>query len=153
MSGTLLADRLALPDMQGLPDWRAAELLNQPDDALPKVRHALSAAEVLRVLIQRGDWADVQIAAINGTPVAVRKAAILVRDSLTLLPVIDGANGTQLAALQSAVNTLVAAATPVITAATRDAIVARLDRSQSWAEANNVLVTARTVGIARGGVG
>lgn len=41
-------------------------------------------------------------------------------------------------------------ATDVSAAATRDAIIALADRPQSWAEANGVEVTARSVALARG---
>jgi hypothetical protein len=54
------------------------------------------------------------------------------------------------AAVDAVLSGLVAA--QFLTSQTRDALLALADQPQSWAEANNVEVTARSVGLARGGI-
>jgi hypothetical protein len=47
----VLAARVAQPDMQGLPEWRVAELLNAPDAAFDRVTVQVPVADARQVLM------------------------------------------------------------------------------------------------------
>lgn len=149
---TTLASRLAQPDLVGLPDWWAAELLNAPDLALPRRRVDTSTSDVRGALLASGEWPGIVIAAEagSGAPLAVRALCVLVRDTLTLTHTIQTSLPARYAATVAALDGLLAA--ELIAQATHDALIALADAPQSWAQANGVAVDARAVGIARGGV-
>ena len=136
------------PDMT---DTQIVEALNAPDPALPLRRVDVSTGDAREVLLATGEWPAVVIAADSANaPVQVRGAAITLRDTIELtsliratVPAIYAATDTLLAGLVTA---------GVLTAGTRDALLALAGRQQSWAEANGFSngVTARDVGLARG---
>lgn len=144
-----LADRLAQPDMQPLADWQAADKLNAPDASLPAIveweKTALGYGSILVALgAARGAAVLSQIeAGAASNPVFKWGLEILRQSSFDLsLPVTrDTANGLVMAS--------------IITADERDKFFAlsKRQRYPSWAEANDMIgkVTARSVGIARGG--
>lgn len=147
-----LAERLAQPDLAGLPDWRAAETLNAPDPTLPTRRVDVPTADARAVLLASGEWPKLVMTGERGStaPTDLRGLCILVCDTLILTSVLETSRPTRYAAVQSALDRLVAAG--LIAAGTRDALLALAERPQSWAEANGVTVDARAVGLARGGV-
>lgn len=151
MTAPSLAQRLAQPDMQGLPDWQAAQVLTAPDPALPTVRVDVLTGDVQQVLLASGEWAGIVLAAESAdTPRGVRSLAILMRDTVRQSTVIGTAAPAIYASITAALDGLVAA--ELLTAGTRDALLAMAERPQSWAAAHGVEVTARTVGLARGGI-
>lgn len=147
----VLAARIAQPDLAGLPEWQVAQVLNAPDLALPTVRADVPTVYVQQVLLASGEWAGIVLAADNpSAPIAVRSLAILMRDTVRQSTVINTAAPAIYASITAALDGLVDAA--LLTASTRDALLALAERPQSWAMANGVEVTARTVGLARGGI-
>ena len=148
---TTLAARLAQPDMAGLTDAQASAVLTAPDAALATRRVDVATGDAREVLLSTGEWVAVVLTADNvEAPAQVRGACIVLRDTITetgtirsSVPAIYGATAALLGALVAA---------GVLTAGTRDALLALADRPQSWAEANGVSVDARAVGLARGSV-
>lgn len=145
---TDLAARLAEPDLAGLPDWQAANRLNQPDPSLPAIE----------------EWAptEIGIGSIMDALGPVAGAAVL--DALETLagtqPVVRWGlemirlNGVDLSRQSARDQLLSLVAGGVMTQAQADALLAlsRRTRHPSWAEAHGVSVDARAVGLARGGV-
>jgi hypothetical protein len=144
MSQTL-AERLAEPDMQGIPDWQAATVLNAPDTSLP-------------VIV---DWQTTYVgpgsimAALGPTEGAALLDTIKASTDPVMrwgLQVVEtGKLDIGLASTRAQIDALVVAGT--LTSAQRDILFAlsKTERYPSWAEFNNTFVDARSVGIARGG--
>ena len=155
MSG-LLAARIAQPDMHGLLEWQVADALNAPDPTLPKVTAPVLVVDARQILMRSlapdfttTAWVAILLAAEDVSSPA-RKAALAVREAIKEATVIDMVNPIESAMVTAALDALVAAA--IIDAQTRDALLSLSEKEQSWAEANGVEVTARAVGLARGGV-
>lgn len=144
---TLLADRLAQPDVASLPDWQAADILNAPDpSAQPIVEWAPTQLGVGSILAALGAAAGAnlltQIEAGAATNAVLKWGLEILRSGnfdLSLQVTRDTIEGLMQAGM--------------ITAAQRDAFFAlsRRDRRPSWAEVNQIIVNAREVGLARGG--
>ncbi len=144
-----LEERLALPDMQGLDAAEAARVLNAPAPDLPLRRVDVATSDAREIVFASKKWPRVLIKADDvAAPQELRDACINLRDTIlhtllirTTIPGIYTDTATLL-------NGLVAA--DVLTQGTVDALLALADRPQSWAEATETEVTARTVGLARG---
>lgn len=148
---TSLVDRISQPDLVDLPEWQVAEILNTPDPALPKVRRAVNKRDAQEILLASGEWAAVSLAADNpAAPAQLRAACINLRDTIRMTETIAMNNPAIYASVDQVLTGLVAA--EFLSAGTREALLALAERSQSWAEANGVTVTARSVGLARGGI-
>lgn len=143
----IIAEKVAEFDA-AIPDWEVARILNEPDETLPEIVEiqskligpglimetlgadagaaVLDALEVLAQSIPRVRWA---MFLIKGA--GVDAGSEIVRDQMDAL-----------------------ATQGVITAAQADAVkrLGEIRRQPSWAEHNNIEVTARTVGLARGGI-
>lgn len=148
-----LVERIAASDVRDLPDWRVAEVLNAPDQTLPVVHIDVSTDDVREVLLATGAWSKIIMTAEpgSGAPVELRGLCILVRDTMTYTRTLRLSDPTRYTAMHQAVSGLLTAG--VVNQATVNALLALADRRQSWAEANGVTVDARTIGLARGGVG
>jgi len=146
---TTLAQKIAEPQFAELADNVVADILNAPDANLPLRRVDVVTADAKEILLSTGEWARVFLAADSvTTPEMVRGACIVLRDTITetstvraTVPAIYNATATLLGGLVQA---------GVLTSGTRDAIMALADVQNSWAKANGVEVSARTVGLARG---
>ena len=146
----LLATRVSQPDLQGLPEWMVANLLNVPDVLLPKVKQKVATGVAQQLLLTTGEWAKAVVAAENETlPEETRSAAILMRDTIRR-SYIEADDPEAYEAVSLVLTKMVQVG--LLSAATKDRLLALADRHPSWAEANNIPVTARTVGLARGGV-
>lgn len=142
-----LVARLAQPDVAGLPDWQAAAVLNQPDSALPEIETWVETKIGIGAILDTlgpsagATFLDALETLAQTTPV-VRWGLELIRGS-----------GLDLSrpSARSQLATLVAGR--ILTQQEGDALLAlsRRTRHPSWAEANNVIVDARAVGLARGG--
>lgn len=131
-----------------VPDAGIVAALNTPDPALPHRRVDIATADVRELLLARGDWAAVVMAAEGAEPAQVRAAAILLRDTIQDTTLIRATEPAIYDAAAGLLQNMVLAG--ILTAETKDAIMALADRPQSWAEANGVEVTARSVALARG---
>jgi hypothetical protein len=148
---TTLAQRLAEPDMSGLPDWQAADALTAPDPTLPVVRRTVLTSDAQEILLSSLEWAAVLLASENAaTPEPLRKACINLRDTIRQSSVIRMDVPEIYEGTDAVLTGMVAAG--LLSAGTRAALMALADRPQSWAEAHNVEVTPRSVGLARGGI-
>lgn len=133
--------------MANVPDWQAANILNQPDSTLPAVvsweKTSIGPGTIMAVLGPQ-DGAALLNAIESSASDPVMKWG---------LRVIEAGNfDVSLPATRAQLDGLVTAG--VITAAQRTALFAlsKRERYPSWAELNNTVVDARAVGIARGGV-
>jgi len=140
-----LALRLSQPDMLALADWEAADVLNQPDPQQPVVvswRHTeAGVGTVLDVLGPSAGAALLDVLKNATDPVLRWGMHILERGQLDI----------SLASTRAQLEALTQAG--VMSEPQKDALFAlsRTIRNPSWAEANNMIVDARAVGIARGG--
>jgi hypothetical protein len=144
MSQTL-AERLAEPDMINLPDWQAADQLNQPDKTLPVIvyweKTEVGPGSIMNVLgpTEGAELLDT----IQSSTDPVMKWGLQVVET--------GKLDISLASTRAQLDALVTAG--VLTASQRDDLFAlsMRERYPSWAEYNNTFVDARAVGLARGG--
>lgn len=146
----LLAQRLAEPDVASLPDWQAAEALNLPDLSLPQVWMPVTCARIRAYLLASGSvWAKLKFARSDSALTEeTRKIAETVYDALDLLTHIDLSNASYRSLVENNLASLVDAG--VMSQSDLDGLLALGRRHPTWAEANNVLVDARSVGLARG---
>jgi hypothetical protein len=161
---SVLADRIAQPDLAGLPEWEVAEILNAPDDSLPKVPVVFSCRSIAEPAVLSGELAMLRIVAKLGhIPADVtldEQNFIVPTQGLvaigTMLDAVDrdlrvdpSAPG---AAAQVSVMLDALGGMGLLSPATKTAVLAGTVRLQSWAEANGIEVTPRSVGLARGGI-
>ena len=147
MSQTL-AQRLAEPDMIGLPDWQAADALNQPDNTLPVIvswQTTTIGPGTLMATLGPADAAVLlnSIEAAGATDPVMKWGLRVIE--MGVFDVAQQASRDQLEAMVTA---------GAITTAQRDLLFAlsKRERYPSWSEYNDTYVDARAVGIARGGV-
>ena len=140
-----LVERLAEPDMQGLPDWEAANKLNAPDPTLPVI------VEWQTTYVGPGSIMDALGPSEGAALLDVIKASTDPVMRWGLQVVETGKLDIGLASTRAQLDALVTAG--VLTSAQRDTLFAlsKTERYPSWAEANDTFVDARAVGIARGG--
>ena len=160
---SVLADRIAQPDLAGLPEWEVAELLNAPDDSLPKVPVVFSCRAIAEPAVLSGELAMLRIVAKLGhipadvSPteealpiptqglIAIGTMLDAVDRDLVVDPSAPGA-AAQVSAMLNALEGM-----GLLSPATKTAVLAGTVRLQSWAEANGIEVTPRSVGLLRGG--
>lgn len=163
MTGVLAA-RVAQPDLRGLPEWRVAELLNRPDAAIAPRPVAFSCRSIAEPAVLSGELALLRIVfregripadvSPSGQAVAIPTQGLIaigtlldaVDRDLRVEPSMPNAVGG-VASMLAAIETM-----GLLSAQTKAAVLAATMRHPSWAEANNIEVTARTVGLARGGL-
>ena len=133
------------------PDWQIANALNAKDAALPTIYCDVVTADAREVLLATGEWSALVIAAENeATPALLRGACIVARDALAMTQTIRTSTQSIRGAVEVALNGLVLGG--IIAQSTKDAVSALMITNQSWAGANGVEVTPRTVGLARGAI-
>ncbi len=160
---SVLADRIAQPDLAGLPEWEVAEILNAPDDSLPMVPVVFSCRAIAEPAVLSGELAMLRIVAKLGhipadvSPtaqalpiptqglVAIGTMLDAVDRDLRVDPNAPGA-AAQVSAMLGALDEM-----GLLSPATKTAVLAGTVRLQSWAEANGIEVTPRGVGLLRGG--
>lgn len=146
---SVLAERIAQPDLAALPEWQVADALNAPDPAFPVVRQVVSTRDAQEILLASGEWAKIEITSLsNEVPVSLRSACIILRDTIRQSETIRADNPKIYGAISQVLAGLVQA--EFLSADTGAALMALTERQQSWAEVNGVEVTARSVGLARG---
>lgn len=144
MSQTL-EERLAEPDMVGLPDWEAADRLNQPDQTLPVIvtwqKTEVGPGTIMNALGPADGAALLDTIKASTDPVMKWGLQVVETGKLDI----------SLQSTRAQLDSLVTAG--VLTTSQRDSLFALsyTERHPSWAEANNTFVDARAVGLARGG--
>lgn len=144
---TSLIERVQQNDVKDLPDWKVADILNRPDPSLPQIieyqERLFGVGTILTVLgVDVGvQFLDALESASSESPV-IRWAMVLLKGNG-----IDAANPVVRQQIDSLVDT------GVLPQASADALkgLGEVRRFPSWAEYNGIEVTARTVGLARGG--
>lgn len=141
-----LAERVRQADLAAKPDWLVAEILNTPDPSLPEEVSVVSTiATPSTVMGALGPEAGAAIldrlTSLSAANPVLRWAMEELRGPRGL----DVGNST----VRAQIDLLVPA---VLSRAQADTLKALGERRRftSWAEANNVEVTARSVGVARG---
>lgn len=143
-----LASRLVQPDLQALPDWRAAEILNAPDPmAAPLVEWTPTQIGVGSILSVLG--AEDGSALLSQIEAASVQNAVL-KWGLEILR--SGNFDLSLEVTRTTIENLTQAG--MLTISQRDKILSlsRRERRPSWAEQNGIFIDARAVGVARGGL-
>lgn len=146
MSG-ILAERVAEPDLADLPDWRVAEILTAPDESLPPV------VTIVETLIGPGSF----LTALGGDAGAAvldaleQMSASSPRIRWAMFLIKAGSFDLGDAQVRESIEDF--AAGGVLTHGQAAALLALAERRRfvGWAEHHGVEVTARTVGLARGG--
>ena len=148
---TALAEKIAEAQFEGLTESEVVDVLNAPDINLPTRRTDVSTSSAKEILLSTGEWSAVVLTAENtSAPDQVRGACIVLRDTVMGTTLIRASSTS----IYNATNTLLAALVGVglLSTGTKNTLMALADKPQSWAEANEVEVTARTVGLARGAI-
>jgi hypothetical protein len=142
-----LQERLQEDDVKELPDWQTAAVLNAPDASLPEVvtlkSRPFGIGTILEVFgIAAGTQFLDSLEALSAQNPLLKWSLVLLKDAT-----LDAASPALRAQLDGMV------VSDLITVQQADAIKALAEerRVPSWAEANGIEVTARTVGLARGG--
>lgn len=146
-----LAQKIAEAQFDGLTESEVADILNAPEINSPPRRVDVSTSDAREILLSTGEWGAVVSTAENtSTPEQVRGACIVLRDTVRDTTLIRASSTS----IYNATNTLLAALVGVgiLSTGTKNTLMALADRPQSWAEANEIEVTARTVGLARGAI-
>ena len=142
-----LQERLQEDDVKDLPDWQAAAVLNAPDPRIPEAVVLKSRPFGIGTILEI--FGPIAGPAFLENLETLSVSDPLIKWSLVLLKeaTLDAASPT----LRAQVDGMVA--NNLISPAHGAAIKALGEerRFPSWAEANGVEVTARTVGLARGG--
>ena len=141
-----LAEKVQEPALAILPDWRVAEILNQPDDSLPEI------VELVPRMIGPGTIMN-ELGATTGAAAldALEDLAAQVPHVKWAMILMKGGGldvGSQV--VRDQIDGLVPA--QIITTAQANQLKALGEKRRypSWAEHYDIEVTARTVGLARG---
>jgi hypothetical protein len=146
---TTLAQKVAEPQFAGLPENVVAAMLNTPDPEWGQRRVDVPTSAAKDILLATGEAADVSIAADNpALAIGLRRDCIILRYTVFDTAAIRTGDPAIYDSTEALLAGLVTGG--VLTSGTRDALLALADVPQSWAEANDIEVTARTVGLARG---
>lgn len=148
---TALQTRIAESDLASLPDWDVAERLNTPDPTLPRTYGSILNADVLRILIAFNVWANIVDKSKNSQNANEKALCLNIVDSVSTRDyTFDLSNSEIRTPFEAMLNSAISA--ELVTQEQGAFILSEVYRLQSWAEYNNIEVTARTVGLARGGI-
>jgi hypothetical protein len=145
-----LAERVQQADVVGLPDWRVAEILNAPDESLPVV------VEYQKTSIGYGTILDLfgaeDGAALLESLESASESVPLIKWAMRVLD--KGWLDVSSAVTRQQIESLANPPLELLTSAQVETLLdfARTERHPSWAEHSQVEVTARSVGLARGGI-
>jgi hypothetical protein len=141
------AARLLQPDVVDKPDWEAANILNSPDPSLPEIVSLKSRPFGVGTILEL--FGVTEGVAFLSTLELLAVDDPVFKWSLKLLQ--DAALDAASTVLRAQLDGLVE--TEILTSVQANLIKALAEekRYPSWAEANNIEVTARTVGLERGG--
>jgi hypothetical protein len=143
----ILIDKVAESQFDDLPEWQVADILNAPDATLAYVKKDIATSDVGEILLATGEFYEVD-GAIQNPLDDIKKASFIVQKTYERTTNIRTSDPEIFTSVATVLGGLLAAT--VITQTTHDTILALTNRRPSWAEHNNILVTAREVGLARG---
>ena len=149
MVSQVLIDKVAESQFDGMTESQVSDALNAPDSSLAYVKQDVPTSDIKEVLLSSGEWAAIVLTADNtSAPESLRGACIVVRDTFKETNTIRTSLSGIFTQTDAVLGGLLAAT--VISQGTYDALIALTNRRPSWAEHNNLTVTAREVGLARG---
>jgi len=134
-----------------LPEWRVAEILNAPDPAFEEILSIEHTnADTTKIMETLGFEA-------GGTFLTALRDSNLEHLKLiyaAMVPAAHGGLNVGHPELRAVISALTQGETPLLTPEQAGSLLALAERRRhpSWAEVNGVEVTARSVGLARGGV-
>ena len=147
----LLEDKVNEPQFEELADWQVAEILNAADESLPVLYQNVAKEDLISILMIGDKWLEIKENAKGNIEVPINRLCSTIFDALTMGGAIFHLTDPKvLTAFSGILNNLLT--NNLIDNAIYSEVIAKVTRNQSWAEHNNVKVTARTVGIARGGI-
>ena len=157
MVSQILIDKVEESQFQGVPDWQIADALNAPDDSLPKVKQDIKPQD-LRLAFFTAIPKIKRMAHqtyLDSADPSVRELAevcnlAMEAVSIETREVIFTSDPETYDQIQTLSQVLLDAG--LISINQRNAVLALTERPVSWAEHNNLTVTARDVGLARGAV-
>ena len=134
-----------------LADWQVAEILNAADESLPVIYQNVAKEDLISILMIGDKWLQIKENAKGSIEIPINRLCSTIFDALTMGGAVFHLTDPKvLTAFSGILNNLLI--NNLIDNAIHAEVIAKVTRNQSWAEYNNVKVTARTVGIARGGV-
>jgi hypothetical protein len=142
-----LHDRLLQSDLVGLPDWRAAEILNAKDTSLAWIAQPIQVRDVLYHLMAWGIYSHLQYLAKRGSDAGAElaiKVLANIEPATAPFSTLDITKPEILAIFNAMGASLIQAG--ILTQAQFDFLWNLRMVPQSWAEVNGVEVTATTVG-------
>ena len=152
---TTLLQRIQENDLASLSDWEVAERLNTPDPTLPTAYGSVSNTEIKSILVAYELWQNI---AKKAQQALLGEGESTTEETLcfNIASALEDADFTlnlKEDYIRTSFETWLPSAVQlnVIPANVATLISSKAYRYQSWAEYNNIQVTARTVGIARGG--
>jgi hypothetical protein len=142
-----LEERLQEDDVRDLPDWQAAEVLNAPDVSSPEVVVLKSRPFGIGTILEAfGPIAGAgflnSLETLSATDPIIKWSFLLLKEAT-----LDAASP----ALRGQLDAMAAGGIISSEQAQKIKALAEEKRFPSWAEVNGIEVTARTVGLARGG--
>jgi hypothetical protein len=148
---TTLAIKLQEEELVGLPDWEVAEILNAPDPNLPATYGRINNGEVIAILIANNLWANILDKSKNSTNATEKSLCINIVDSLSLR---DYTFDLEKELIRTSFTNMLTGAVSLglMSQDIATLITGQAYRQQSWAEYNNIEVTPKIIGLARGGV-
>jgi hypothetical protein len=144
----LLAEEVKKPQYQDLTDWEVAALLHKPDLTLPAITELVPKMAGPGVLMET--IGAEEGAALLDSLVLLSQVSSPVKWAMKLIVDKDGIDVAS-TTFRDQLDTLVQNGKITDTNATKIKALAEITRHPSWAEYNQVEVTPRTVGLARGG--
>lgn len=143
-----LQTRISQDDVKDLPDWQVANILNSPDPSLPIIteweKTSIGIGTILDILGPVEGSIFLDNVSLAGTSNSILKWGMKILESSNL--------DISLQSTRDSLTTL--KNNGVLTDSQLDALfsISRRQRCPSWSEYHGVEVTARTVGLARGGI-
>lgn len=147
----LLENKVNESQFAELADWQVSEILNAADESLPVIYQNVAKEDLISILMIGDKWLQIKENAKGSIEIPINRLCSTIFDALTMGGAVFHLTDPKvLTAFNNILNNLLA--NNLIDNAIHAEVIAKVTRNQSWAEYNNVKVTARTVGIARGGV-
>lgn len=144
----LLSDEIKKPQYQDLTDWQVSFLLHKPDPTLPVITEIVSKMAGPGVIMET--IGAEEGAALLDSLVVLSQVSSPVKWAMKLIVDKDGIDVASVTFRQQ-LDTLVQMGKITASNAAKIKALAEVTRHPSWAEYNQVEVTPRTVGLARGG--
>ena len=147
----LLENKVNESQFAELADWQVTEILNAADESLPVIYQNVAKEDLISILMIGDKWLQIKENAKGSIEIPINRLCSTIFDALTMGGAVFHLTDPKvLTAFSGILNNLLI--NNLIDNAIHAEVIAKVTRNQSWAEYNNVKVTARTVGIARGGV-